>query len=211
MVRRGHLCGMKMSWMPVLLVGALLVGGCDGSSGGSAPSAPPPPSAAPTPSASAAKPAPSPAQRSEREVVFHLSRPLTNLARVSLVVGTVELEAELCTTISEVSTGQMFRESIGPNDAMLFVFASGDRRSFYMKNVKFPIAAAYIDTEGVVDEIVQLKAMQPEPVPSRSENIQFVLETAPDWFERNKIAPGTRVMTTNGTLKAVLARRARLP
>jgi uncharacterized membrane protein (UPF0127 family) len=142
--------------------------------------------------------------------VYHLARAQTNLPKVRLNVGPKQLAAEVCTTVAQVATGLMHRESIGPEDAMFFVFGTRQQRSFYMKNVKFPIAVAYIDAEGVVDEIVQLKAMDANPVPSKSSNIQYVLETAPDWFERNGISKGALVTTPQGTLEATLARYAQL-
>lgn len=142
--------------------------------------------------------------------VYHLDHAQVNLPRVHLLVGAKDVNAELCYTLSQVATGQMHRESIGPDDGMLFIFGGASQRSFYMKNVKFPIAAAYIDAEGIIQEIVQLKAFDVTPVPSKSQSIQFVLETAPDWFERNHIAVGTQMVTEKGPLAATMARLAQL-
>lgn len=168
---------------------------------------------APTPAAPAnavaTQPAPSSAA-TDAEPIFHLPRAQTNLPKVRLIVGPKQVTAEVCTTVSQVATGLMHRESIGPDDAMFFIFGTRQQRSFYMKNVKFPIAVAYIDAEGVVDEIVQLKAMDNNPVPSKSSNIQYVLETAPDWFERNGISKGALVTTQQGPLDTTLARFAQL-
>ena len=155
-------------------------------------------------------PAPAATPEADAEPIFHLQRAQTNLPKARLIVGPRQVTAEVCTTVTQVATGLMHRESIGPDDAMFFVFGTRQQRSFYMKNVKFPIAVAYIDAEGVVDEIVQLKAMDPTPVPSKSANIQYVLETAPDWFERNGITKGALVTTVQGPLDATLARFAQL-
>lgn len=144
------------------------------------------------------------------EPVYHLNHAQTNLPRVRLMVGPKQLTAELCTTVTQVATGLMHRKAIGPDDAMFFAFGTRQQRSFYMKNVPFPIAVAYIDAEGVVDEIVHLKAMDMTPVPSKSANIQYVLETAPDWFERNGITRGALVTTIQGPLDTTVARLAQL-
>jgi uncharacterized membrane protein (UPF0127 family) len=146
----------------------------------------------------------------ETEVILHLDRAQVNLPRVQLYVGPHEISAELATTVTEVATGLMFREGMRTNDAMLFVFALPQQRSFYMKNVPFPIAAGYIDSEGILQEVVQLKAQDPTPVPSKSDRIQFVLETDPGWFERNGVGVGTLLTTPDGPLKTTLARRAKL-
>lgn len=155
----------------------------------------------PPPSATPAPPATNP-------VSFHLPRALPRLPTVRLWLGAMELDAEVCLTLQHVATGLMFREQIGTNEAMLFVFRRPDQRAFYMKNVKFPIAAAYINGDGVIEEIVQLKARDETPVPSKSANIQFVLETAPNFFERNGLKPGTLITTSQGRLRETLAAKS---
>lgn len=143
-------------------------------------------------------------------VVLHLPHALPRLPTVRLWLGATEVEAEVCLTIQQVATGLMFRDQIGANEAMLFVFRRPDQRAFYMRNVKFPIAAAYINGEGVIEEIVQLQAGDETSVASQSSNIQFVLETAPDFFERNGLKPGTAVTTSQGRLRETLAAKSQV-
>ena len=211
-----HPPDVKRSWiLAVLVCLGVAAAGCN-QPGGQAPaaasvtSAPTVPSVPPPAVAPAPAPATPPA-KAEPEVVFHLSRAQTNLPVIKLYIGPRELEAELCTTVSQVATGLMFRKGIGTNEGMFFVFATGQERAFYMKNVDFPIAAAYIDSDGIIQEVVQLKARDVTPVPSKTDRIQFVLETAPDWFVRNGVGPGTLVTLPEGELRANLVRRARLP
>ncbi len=135
---------------------------------------------------------------------YYQEQPQTNLARIRLLIGPAETSAELCTTISEVATGLMHRKSIGPEETMFFAFGEGQPRSFYMKNVPFDISAAYIDTEGVVSEIIVLKAMDETPVSSKTTNIQYVLEAAPDWFARHGVVAGAAVRTVSGSLASAL-------
>ncbi|MHB1307707.1 MAG: DUF192 domain-containing protein [Limisphaerales bacterium] len=152
-----------------------------------------------------APPAPAkPAQPAAASSSLYLDHAQPKLPTVRLWIGKTEVEAEVCTTIPQVATGLMFRDSIGTNDAMLFVFRDADQRGFYMKNVKFPIALAYIDSEGAIQQIAQLKAFDTNSVMSESSRIQFVLETAPDFFARHGIAPGTVVTTPKGRLREVL-------
>ncbi|MBK9137333.1 MAG: DUF192 domain-containing protein [Verrucomicrobia bacterium] len=153
-----------------------------------------------------APPAPPPTN----SVTLHLPHALPRLPTVRLWLGATEVEAEVCLTVPQVATGLMFRERIGPNEAMLFVFRRPDQRAFYMRNVKFPIAAAYINGEGVIEEIVQLRAGDETSVPSKSANIQFVLETAPDFFERHGLKPGTAVTTAQGRLRETLAAKSQV-
>ena len=113
---------------------------------------------------------------------YHLDHAQPRLATTRIWIGTHAMDPEVCTGVTEVSTGLMFRPGIGPNEGMLFVFARPHQAAFYMKNVGFDIAAAYIDAEGVIQEIVKLQARNTNSVMAKSDNIQYVLETAPDWF-----------------------------
>jgi uncharacterized membrane protein (UPF0127 family) len=144
------------------------------------------------------------------EVVYHLDHAQTGLPKLKLFVGAQEMQAEVCTTVAQVSTGLMFRDGIGPEDGMLFIFGEARQRSFYMKNVSFDIAVAYIDAEGVISEIVQLKARDATGVPSKSEEIQFVLEAAPDYFKRHALGPGTLVVSDRGPLRQALSKFAQV-
>ena len=187
-----------------LLLGAVFAAGCEktASTGPSSPSlaAANRPAAAPAATASAAS--------AGAEPVYHLDHALPKEPTSTLYIGATEVRAFVCTTLAQVATGMMHRDGVGPEEAMLFVFGGGDRRSFYMKNVGFDIAAAYIDTEGVVKEIVQLKKQEVTPVPSASADIQFVLETAPDWFTRHGVGPGTLIRAEGGSLREVFGPKA---
>ena len=138
---------------------------------------------------------------------LHLAYAQPKLPTVKLRLGAHELDAELCRTITQIATGLMFRTGIGPEDGMLFVFAQPHQPAFYMKNVPFDIDVAYLDDEGVITEIVRLKAQDRTPVPAKSDRVQFVLETAPDYFPKHGLAPGTVVVTDRGPLKATLVGR----
>jgi hypothetical protein len=70
-----------------------------------------------------------PASVQVTNLVYHLSKAQPKLPTVKLWVGAAEVDAELCLTIPQVSTGLMFRDSIGPSEGMLFVFGEPRRRA----------------------------------------------------------------------------------
>jgi uncharacterized membrane protein (UPF0127 family) len=192
-----HAAAMRLLWLLAWGMAGLLAGCGDAPKAGGTTNA----VVAVATSSSAAK-------TNATEPHFHLDHAQPKGPTAKLWIGATEVQAEVCATLQQVATGLMYREGIGPNEAMLFVFGGTDRRSFYMKNVPFDIAAAYIDAEGVVQEIVQLKKQEETPVPSQSDAIQFVLETAPDWFTRNGVGPGTLIRAERGSLREVFARQA---
>jgi len=129
---------------------------------------------------------------------------------VKVWLGTQELNTEVALTLTQISTGMMFRTNLLENEAMLFVFAEPRPREFYMKNCLVPLSAAYMDSEGTILEIVPLMPGVEMPVSSKSEKVQFVLETRQGWFERNKVPVGSVIRTEHGSLRESFAGRAQL-
>ena len=181
----------------VAIAGFALLGGCGGDRGGPAVLKPTNRSAtlaiaSNTPAASAGV---------DEGPVYHLDHAQPKLPTLRLRLGAHELDAEVCLNRDQIATGLMFRSGIGSEEGMLFIFPEPYRPAFYMKNVRFDIDVAYIDPEGVITEIVRLKAQDRTPVPSKSERVQFVLEAAPDYFTKHGLGAGTLIVTDQGTLK----------
>ncbi len=122
------------------------------------------------------------------------------LPTMKLYLGAEMLDAELALTEQEEMTGMMFRTNILETDAMLFVLPQPQRASFWMKNCPESISAAYITTDGVIQEIHHLEQNDTNSVVAARDNIQFVLETKEGWFGRHNIAPGTVITTEKGAL-----------
>jgi len=131
----------------------------------------------------------------------YLNRAQPKLQTMKIQVGPKEIDVEVAITATEVATGMMFRTNMLDSEGMLFIFFSPQQRSFYMKNCIVPLSAAYIDANGVVDEIVDLHPGVEEPVPSRSHQIKYVLEVPQGWFQRYGVAPGIVITTEKGPLK----------
>ena len=141
---------------------------------------------------------------------YHLNHAQPKLPTVKLWLGTQELNTEVALTVTQISTGMMFRTNLAETEAMLFVFGEPRAREFYMKNCVVPLSAAYMDSEGAILEIVPLQPGEEIPVASKSDKVQFVLETRQGWFERNKVPVGTVVRTERGSLQQAFAGRAKL-
>lgn len=122
------------------------------------------------------------------------------LQTIKLWVVAQELVAELALNDRQRMTGMMFRTHMAENEAMLFVFPVPHRTAFYMKNTTVPLSAAYIDSDGTILEIHDLKPLEEKPVKAASDRIQFVLEVNQGWFERNKVGVGAVLRTEHGSL-----------
>lgn len=126
---------------------------------------------------------------------------------MKIYLGAEVFDAELALTQEQEETGMMFRTNIQETDAMLFVLPYNTRAGFWMKNCPESISAAYINSDGVIEEIHHLEQNETNPVVAATDNIRFVLETKEGWFTRHNIAPGTVVRTEKGSLPETFLRR----
>jgi uncharacterized protein len=122
------------------------------------------------------------------------------LQTMKLWLGAEEMVAELALTGLQQQTGMMFRTNLAENAGMLFVFPVPHQASFWMMNCPLPLSAAYIDPEGVILEIHDLRPHNTNSVAASSERVQFVLETSQGWFGRHNVTTGMVVRTEQGTL-----------
>jgi hypothetical protein len=178
-MRFGFLAGC-VAWVCIAVVGC----------GSKEPAAPP--TAAPPAAASPTNPALRP-----------LDHALPRLATIKLWLGDQELTTEVARQPHELMTGMMFRTNIAEGEAMLFLLPGPQKASFYMRNTKVPLSCAYLDADGNILEIHDLKPLDESPVESKALNVQFVLETAQGWFKRHNIGPGAVVRTQYGPLRAL--------
>ena len=58
-----------------------------------------------------------------------------------------KLDIEIADDEYQTQTGLMYRESLGQEQGMLFVFPEADYRSFYMKNTQIPLDIIYVDAD----------------------------------------------------------------
>ncbi len=123
------------------------------------------------------------------------------LPTVKLWLGSQELITEIARTPAQMATGMMFRKQMAENEGMLFVFPQPLQASFYMRNTLIPLSCAYLDNEGVILEIHDMKPLEEAPIVASTDRIQFVLETRQGWFPRNQVAVGAVVRTERGSLR----------
>ncbi len=134
------------------------------------------------------------------EIQYHQNIPLVNLPILNLYLGKATLNAELAISLKEIATGMMFRKELPENAGMLFVYPFVSDVAFYMKNTYIPLSCAYIDNEGIIQEIYDMEPLSEESIPSKSDKIRFILEVNQGWFNKQGIGPGTLITTEKGPL-----------
>jgi uncharacterized membrane protein (UPF0127 family) len=105
----------------------------------------------------------------------------------------VEVRVEIANSPEEQTTGLMNRTALAEDRGMLFVFPGEEVRSFWMKNTLIPLSIAYIDSEG---RIVDLQDMKPlddeEPHYVSAEPARYALEVNKGFFDENGVEVGDR-------------------
>jgi uncharacterized membrane protein (UPF0127 family) len=122
------------------------------------------------------------------------------LPTMKIYLGAETLAAELALTEEQEMTGMMFRTNIQDSDAMIFVLPQPQRANFWMKNCPESISAAYITSDGVIQEIHHLEKNDTNGVVAARDDIRFVLETQDGWFAHHNISTGTVIRTEKGSL-----------
>jgi len=103
-----------------------------------------------------------------------------------------KLTVEVVKTEQEKAKGLMFREKMGKDEGMLFVYEKEELLSFWMKNTRIPLSIAFLDKSG---KIVDLQDMVPFSLQTRTSALpaQFALEVNQGWFEEHGISVGDSV------------------
>lgn len=102
------------------------------------------------------------------------------------------LRAEVVTTVEKRMKGLMFREKLGANDGMLFVFDEPGYHAMWMKNTPLPLSVAFVDGEG---RILNILDMEPHTLDQHmaAGPARFAIETNKGWFAQRRIKAGDKV------------------
>jgi uncharacterized membrane protein (UPF0127 family) len=108
-------------------------------------------------------------------------------------VGDRTVRLQIAALPAELQQGLMFRQTLAPDDGMLFLFTSPQRLSFYMRNTTVPLDIGYFDAAGELREIYPMYPLDERSVTSRSRSLQFALEMNQGWFAANGVRPGAKL------------------
>ena len=98
-------------------------------------------------------------------------------------------KVEVARTEKEKERGLMFRERMGKDEGMLFVYEREERLSFWMKNTRLPLSIAFIDKGG---RIVDIQDMEPFSLETHTSAhpATYALEMNRGWFAGEGIKVG---------------------
>ena len=116
----------------------------------------------------------------------------TQLPRVILQAGMFQIEAQVAYTPAQREIGLMFRQDMATHEGMLFVFEQPQKQCFWMKNTLLPLTAAFVEEDGT---IVNLADMKPQSTESHCSDkpVRFVLEMNQGWFAKRGLKKGFKL------------------
>lgn len=102
------------------------------------------------------------------------------------------LKVEVAATIEQRMKGLMFREKLGANDGMLFVFDEPGYHAMWMKNTPLPLSVAFVDGAGAILNILDMEPHTLDQHAAAGPAV-YAIETNKGWFARRGIKAGDKV------------------
>lgn len=110
----------------------------------------------------------------------------------TLNAGMHVIQAEVALSEAERQQGLMFREKMANNEGMIFIFPRPTGVCMWMKNTLLPLSVAFIDDNGT---IVNIEDMKPQTTESHcaEKDVRFALEMNLGWFKQKGLKAGSRI------------------
>jgi uncharacterized membrane protein (UPF0127 family) len=120
------------------------------------------------------------------EVIYSQQR---EEALFQLTIKGKDIRVEVVRTEGEKARGLMFRDKLGADEGMLFVYEKEEFLTFWMKNTPLPLSIAFIDPNG---KIVDIQDMDPFSLRTHTsaQPARYALEMNRNWFQKNGIKVG---------------------
>jgi uncharacterized membrane protein (UPF0127 family) len=118
--------------------------------------------------------------------------PADPLLTYSLRIKGHTLRAEIANDEESRRTGLMFREQMGENAGMLFIYEAEGRHAMWMKNTLIPLSVAFIDRRG---HIINIEDMEPQTEDAHAARTPaaYALEVNQGWFKKRGVKAGDKV------------------
>jgi uncharacterized membrane protein (UPF0127 family) len=109
-----------------------------------------------------------------------------------LSAGMHLIKAEVAAADAERQQGLMYREKMPNNAGMVFVFDAPATQCMWMKNTLLPLSVAFIDANG---RILNIEDMKPQTLDSHCSKgpVVYALEMNLGWFKQKNIKPGSSI------------------
>ena len=119
--------------------------------------------------------------------------PIQTLPETDLIIQKKEIAVEVADEFHERQLGLMYRKELAEDKGMLFVYNNEKMRNFWMKNTYIPLTIAFVNKDGLILHLADMKPLDINAVSSKYP-AQFALEMNQGWFSKHKIGPGDKII-----------------
>jgi uncharacterized protein len=111
---------------------------------------------------------------------------------IRLSAGVHLIRAEVANNFETRGRGLMFRQSLEPNQGMLFVFEEAATHCMWMRNTFIPLSVAFIGADGTIVNIADMKPKD-DSTHCAQRPVPYALEMERGWFASRGIKPGQKI------------------
>jgi len=118
--------------------------------------------------------------------------------KAKVTVNGFKLSVDMPVTEEQMSKGLSIKDKLKENEAMLFVFEEPSRQPFWMKDMKFPIDIAWLDSNGktvhIEENLAPCMSIINCPLYAPNTSSQYALETTAGFTRRHGLNLGTKIL-----------------
>jgi uncharacterized membrane protein (UPF0127 family) len=114
------------------------------------------------------------------------------MPEINLSIAGHKINAEVAATDPQRMQGLMHRRMMPENRGMLFVFTEVSRHAMWMENTFIPLSVAFIDSDGIITNIEDMKPHTRDSHPA-VKPVRYALEMNLGWFAKRGIKPGAKI------------------
>ena len=111
-----------------------------------------------------------------------------------------EIYCEVAETEEEKRRGLMFRNKLGKDECMIFLYENPTLLTFWMKNTYIPLSIAFVNKNHQLTDMFDMKPMDETIISSTTPGI-FAIEVNRGWFKKNLVYPGNKIRITREDLR----------
>lgn len=124
--------------------------------------------------------------------------PSPSLRKTTAIIDadeTILLTVEVADTEEQRQRGLMFRESLGADEGMVFLFFEPSTGGFWMKSTLIPLSIAFFDRNGVILSILDMDPCEKDPCKLYDPGVPYfgALEVNQSSFEEWGVEEGDRI------------------
>lgn len=113
----------------------------------------------------------------------------------SIIIKGSKITVEVADTEKTRKKGMMWRNQLGKNEGMLFIYNDSATRYFWMKNTFLALDMAFIDSNMVIRTIHTANTLNDSTTfYSSYVPVKYVLEVNSGWFEEHGVSLGDTVL-----------------